>query len=83
MRSVCVRVVMLGLCLYSVGARADIYSFVDEQGVTHYTNMPDDTRYALLIKSPPEPKSIDERFPDSVHPAYRAQRTEGGAGREG
>jgi soluble lytic murein transglycosylase-like protein len=41
----------------SSGARADIYSFVDEQGVTHYTNMPDDTRYALLIKSPPEPKA--------------------------
>ena len=36
-------------------AAADIYSFTDADGVTHYTNMPDDSRYALLIKAPPEP----------------------------
>jgi soluble lytic murein transglycosylase-like protein len=50
---------MLGLGLLSLGARADIYSFVDEQGITHYTNMPDDSRYALIMKSPTEPKSAD------------------------
>lgn len=61
MRSVCVRVVMLCLGLLSLGARADIYSFVDEQGITHYTNMPDDARYVLTIKSPPEPKAAAER----------------------
>ena len=36
-------------------AAADIDSFTDADGVTHYTNMPDDSRYALLIKAPPEP----------------------------
>jgi len=48
---------LLALCFLagSPRARADIYSFTDEQGITHYTNMPDDSRYALLIKAPPEP----------------------------
>lgn len=32
-------------------ARADIYSFVDEDGVTHYTNVPDDTRFVLFQKT--------------------------------
>ncbi len=25
----------------------------------------------MFIEAPPEPTTIDERFPDSVHPAYR------------
>ena len=36
-------------------ARADIYSFVDEVGVTHFSNVPTDARYRLLLASPPEP----------------------------
>ena len=32
-------------------ARADIYSFVDEDGVTHYTNVPDDVRFVLFQKT--------------------------------
>jgi soluble lytic murein transglycosylase-like protein len=32
-------------------ARADIYSFVDSSGVTHYTNVPDDPRYQFLMKT--------------------------------
>ena len=35
-------------------AQADIYSYTDEQGVRHYSNVPTDDRYALLIKSPVE-----------------------------
>jgi soluble lytic murein transglycosylase-like protein len=35
--------------------RADIYSFVDSQGVTHFSNVPTDTRYRLLIAAPREP----------------------------
>jgi soluble lytic murein transglycosylase-like protein len=50
---------LLGFCCLAAAprARADIYAFTDEQGVTHYTNMPDDPRYALLIKAPPEPRA--------------------------
>lgn len=43
------------LCLAVAGpALADIYSFTDEKGVTHYTNVPADARFELLLKSAPE-----------------------------
>lgn len=35
-------------------ARADIYSFVDSSGVTHFSNVPVDGRYRLLLATPPE-----------------------------
>jgi len=35
-------------------AQADIYSFVDSAGVTHFTNVPVDGRYRLLLVTPPE-----------------------------
>jgi soluble lytic murein transglycosylase-like protein len=34
-------------------ARADIYSFIDGAGVTHFTNVPVDARYRLLLATPP------------------------------
>jgi soluble lytic murein transglycosylase-like protein len=47
-------------------ARADVYSFTDANGVSHFSNVPSDSRYQLLFASPPEPvagspkeKSID------------------------
>jgi soluble lytic murein transglycosylase-like protein len=44
-------------CLIVVAAgvaRADIYSYVDPTGVTHYTNVPDDPRYKFLMATPKE-----------------------------
>jgi soluble lytic murein transglycosylase-like protein len=35
-------------------AHADIYSFVDEAGVTHFSNVPVDKRYRLLLATPVE-----------------------------
>ena len=35
-------------------AHADIYSFVDSSGVTHFSNVPVDSRYRLLLATPPE-----------------------------
>jgi soluble lytic murein transglycosylase-like protein len=35
-------------------ARADIYSFTDANGVTHFSNVPADSRYQLLIAAPTE-----------------------------
>ena len=40
--------------LSSAVARADIYSFVDEGGVAHYTNVPDDVRFVLFQKAGPD-----------------------------
>src|SRR3984893_3067308 len=35
-------------------AHADIYSFVDAAGVTHFSNVPVDKRYRLLLATPVE-----------------------------
>jgi soluble lytic murein transglycosylase-like protein len=43
---------MLGLATAGQSARADIYSFTDEQGTTHFSNVPADTRFKLLIAVP-------------------------------
>ena len=46
----------LGLMMLAAGtaglARADIYSFVDAAGVTHFSNVPVDGRYRLLLATP-------------------------------
>src|ERR1700731_2252884 len=33
-------------------ARADVYSFTDAEGVAHFSNVPSDSRYQLLIAAP-------------------------------
>jgi len=35
-------------------ARADIFSFTDANGVTHFSNVPSDPRYKLLVATPSE-----------------------------
>jgi len=43
-------------CLAAVApARATLYSFVDENGVTHYTNVPSDPRFRKVPGSSPPP----------------------------
>ena len=55
------------LCtLAAAGASAGrIYTFVDENGVTHFTNVPNDARYA------PVSKSTSRREMERTAPAYR------------
>jgi soluble lytic murein transglycosylase len=50
----------LGLTLFlSAGARADIYVFVDHQGVMHFTNTPTSSNYKVFMKETPreEPRT--------------------------
>jgi len=42
------------LCGLPAVARADIYTFVDSSGVAHFSNVPTDGRYQLLLTSPPQ-----------------------------
>jgi len=42
----------LALCL-AAPARADIFAYVDAQGVTHFSNVPADARYQLIARAPP------------------------------
>jgi len=44
--------VIVLLAAATLPARADIYSFVDSAGVTHYSNVPTDPRYSFLFATP-------------------------------
>ena len=46
-------------------AHADIFSYIDDQGVSHYSNVPTDQRYTLLLRSPPEPQALSQAAPPS------------------
>jgi soluble lytic murein transglycosylase-like protein len=61
-------VLVLGTSALLAGAdcRADVFSFTDTQGVAHFSNVPADARYRLLLASPVPPgprarprKSVD------------------------
>src|SRR5258708_5781311 len=48
------------LCLLAVMilpgfARADVFAFTDSNGVTHFSNVPSDARFKLLIATPSDP----------------------------
>jgi len=35
--------------------KADIYAYTDTAGTTHFSNVPDDARYRLIVRTDPEP----------------------------
>ena len=47
-----IAVLMLAVCAAPGFARADVYSFTDANGVTHFSNVPTDSRFTLLIAAP-------------------------------
>ena len=52
----------------SGAARADIYAYTDEAGVSHFSNVPDDARYQLIVRTPAE-------APDAAEPADSRRAT--------
>jgi len=56
----------VALLLAAATARADIYSFVDENGVTHFTNVPDDARFQVLLHSAPEVSEAGSRISEAM-----------------
>ncbi|MEI6125433.1 MAG: lytic transglycosylase domain-containing protein [Pseudomonadota bacterium] len=52
-RFACSNLMVLMLCLCSCPLRceADIYKWIDPHGVTHFTNMPNNKSYRLIIRS--------------------------------
>lgn len=67
-------VLLAGLCLVLCVpvSNADIYSFVDRDGVAHFTNVPVDPRYEFLLASPDE-KTRSGDFYDPVMLAAAGQ----------
>lgn len=46
--------------LYAVSARADVYMYIDQNGVVNFTNVPTSSDYKLYIKE--KPKKIRSHF---------------------
>lgn len=46
---------VLALGAYAQVSQADIYTYVDAAGTAHFTNVPDDPRYTLVVRTPVEP----------------------------
>jgi soluble lytic murein transglycosylase-like protein len=80
------KTIPLFLLLLALSARghADLYGFVDEKGVAHFSNVPLDSRYYLFKKEPrtlpPESGAATYRSPEfsaprvvRVNPFYRKQ----------
>ena len=45
----------------SLAARADIYAYTDSAGTTHFSNVPDNSRYTLIARTP----SVDPAIPEA------------------
>lgn len=63
---------LLVLPIAATTAVADIYSFTDENGVTHFTNVPSDARFQVLLRSAPEVSQAGAR----ISPAMLARSAE-------
>jgi soluble lytic murein transglycosylase-like protein len=54
--------VVLLLMASAAGASSKIYFFMDEQGVRHYTDTPDNNRYRLLVLRPQDRTASGDRY---------------------
>src|SRR5450631_3995268 len=50
------------LAASSVAANAKIYTYMDAQGLRHYTDVPDNNRYRLLVLSPQDRTASGDRY---------------------
>ena len=50
------------LAASSIAANAKIYTYMDAQGLRHYTDVPDNNRYRLLVMSPQDRTASGDRY---------------------
>lgn len=64
----------LALTVAASPALADIYRYVDEHGTTHFTNMPDDPRFKLYMKTQKVPSPVTQTMAQRNAPLPRGAR---------
>jgi len=62
------------LMLGAAPVQADIFKFVDENNVAHFTNLPNDSRYRLYKRTPPQRATISNSNNAARAAAFRANR---------
>lgn len=68
----CFVAVILALLFVEVAAYGDIYRFKDRDGVWHFTNIKDDARYRLYIKTRPStPKAYIKKYEGIIRQAAK------------
>jgi soluble lytic murein transglycosylase-like protein len=58
-------------------ARADVFSFTDANGVAHFSNVPSDSRYKLLVTTPSELVAPKEEKGPSINWLARSAQYDG------
>ena len=51
-------VILLGACCLAPPATASIYAYVDDEGVEHLSDVPDDRRYRLVVPERGDPRPV-------------------------
>jgi len=68
-RRIGIRVAILFLFTAAPAVLADIYMFIDSQGVLHFTNAPTSSQYTLYIKERPKPAAATKKYDGIIQEA--------------
>ena len=68
-RIVGILIVVLFLFVVVPVVQADIYLFIDSQGVLHFTNAPTSSQYTLYIKERPKPATVTKKYDGIIQEA--------------
>jgi soluble lytic murein transglycosylase-like protein len=71
--------VLLPLVFAAAPCAADVYSFVDEHGITHFTDVASDSRATLFMKSPPPAAAAESPAVRDAAPAGTLRKPYGEA----
>jgi len=63
----------LATLVFAPPALADIYVYTDESGTAHYSNVPDDSRYAVLLKAPVDPSAATAKATTHLGSQWRTR----------
>ena len=58
---------VLGFCCYHDSCSADIYRYVDKDGVLHFTNIPNHKNYRLIIKSGRDSRYRERQYDNIIN----------------